>query len=161
MAKLLLLFTLIPFVEIALLLNIGDIIGGWTTFFIVILTAFVGAKLVRQQGLQTLQSAQRKMATGQLPGEEISTAVALLVAGVLLITPGFMTDALGLALLTPGVRKPLTAIIVHKLLKNMQVVTPQGRGHVYEQHTQSSQQEHTQSHSHVIEGEFERQDEKK
>jgi UPF0716 protein FxsA len=102
-----LLFIIIPIIEITLLINIGEVIGAWPTIAIVIITAWLGAKNVRQQGLVTMQSVQTKMAQGEMPSAEIVTGLMLMVAGVLLVTPGFVTDILGLLLLVPSVRKAL------------------------------------------------------
>ncbi|WP_426369287.1 FxsA family protein [Pseudocolwellia sp. HL-MZ7] len=102
-----LLFIIIPIIEITLLINIGEVIGAWPTIAIVITTAWLGAKNVRQQGLATMQSVQTKMAQGEMPSAEIVTGLMLMVAGVLLVTPGFVTDILGLLLLVPSVRKAL------------------------------------------------------
>lgn len=97
-----------PIVEIALLLQVGDVIGGWNTVAVVIITAFLGATLVRQQGLQTFMSAQGKMRNGELPSQEVAEGLLLLVAGVLLVTPGFVTDGIGFLFTLPFTR-PLFA----------------------------------------------------
>lgn len=93
-----------PIVEIALLLQVGDVIGGWNTVAVVIITAFLGATLVRQQGLQTFMSAQGKMRNGELPSQEMAEGLLLLVAGVLLVTPGFVTDGIGFLFTLPFTR---------------------------------------------------------
>ncbi|WP_077340398.1 FxsA family protein [Pseudocolwellia agarivorans] len=102
-----LLFIVIPIIEIALLMKIGGWIGVWPTITIVIVTAWLGAKNVRQQGLATLSSLQTKMAQGQAPSEEIVSGLMLLIAGILLVTPGFVTDIFGLSLLIPAFRKSI------------------------------------------------------
>lgn len=100
-----LLFIIIPIIEIALLMQIGEWIGVWPTIAIVIITAWLGAKNVKQQGISTLNSVQTKIAQGQAPSEEIVSGFMLLIAGVLLLTPGFATDIFGLSLLVPAFRK--------------------------------------------------------
>lgn len=107
-AKLFLLFAILPIIEIALLINVGENIGGWNTVAIVIITAFIGAKLVRQQGFATLRQAQLKTAGGELPGKELAEGVLLLISGVLLVTPGFITDGIGFLFALPATR-PLIA----------------------------------------------------
>jgi len=102
-----LLFIVIPIIEIALLMQIGAWIGLWPTIAIVIVTAWLGAKNVKQQGLSTLNSLQTKVAQGQAPSEEIISGLMLLIAGVLLVTPGFTTDIFGLLLLIPAFRKSI------------------------------------------------------
>jgi len=102
---LLLLFVLVPLVEIAILIQAGGVIGvGWTVFCVV-LTAAVGALLVRAQGLSTLLRANRSMRSGVVPAVEMLEGACLLVAGALLLTPGFVTDAAGFLLLTPALRR--------------------------------------------------------
>jgi UPF0716 protein FxsA len=103
------LFIIIPIIEITVIIQVGDLLGLWPTVAIVILSAWLGAKYVRQQGLATLQSVQTKMAQGEMPSGEIVTGLMLLVAGVLLVTPGFVTDIFGLSLLIPAVRKSIAA----------------------------------------------------
>ena len=111
-----LLFVIIPVIEIAVLMHVGAWIGAWPTIGIVIFTAWLGAKNVRQQGIATLNSVQTKMAQGQMPSEEIVTGLLLLVAGVLLVTPGFVTDIFGLSLLIPQVRQSLVNAVRHHLV---------------------------------------------
>lgn len=101
------LFIIIPIIEISVLMQVGTVLGVWPTIAIVIFTAWLGAKYVRQQGLSTLNSVQTKMAQGQMPSDEIVTGLMLLVAGVFLVTPGFVTDIFGLSLLIPAVRNAI------------------------------------------------------
>ncbi len=107
MPLLLLVLIGVPIVEIALFIEIGGYIGLWPTLATILVTAVVGAALVRQQGLATLGKAQAEVDAGRVPVRELYDGVCILVAGALLLTPGFMTDALGLALLVPGVRTVL------------------------------------------------------
>ncbi len=105
------LFIIIPIIEITVIMQVGALLGLWPTVAIVILSAWLGAKYVRQQGLATLQSVQSKMAQGEMPSNEIVTGLMLLVAGVLLVTPGFVTDIFGLSLLIPGVRNAIAKYV--------------------------------------------------
>lgn len=102
--KLFLLFTLIPAIEIFLFIQIGAVIGGINTFILVLLTGFCGAWLARMQGIQTLLKVRENLDAGILPAEELLDAVIIFAAGVVLLTPGFLTDILGLLLLLPGTR---------------------------------------------------------
>jgi UPF0716 protein FxsA len=102
--KLLLLFSLIPVIEIYLFIRIGGEIGAFNTVVLVILTALAGAYLTKIQGLQTMFRVQASLQRGILPKEELVDALLIFVAGILLLTPGFMTDTLGLLLLYPGSR---------------------------------------------------------
>lgn len=153
MFKLFLLFAILPIIEIAILINVGEQIGGWYTVAIVILTAFAGAHLVRQQGLSTLMQAQQKMQAGTMPGLEMAEGLLLVIAGVLLVTPGFITDGIGFLLSLPMTR-PLIAkgLLKHLSLK---VSNPSFNGN-FAQH-QPTPHSTAQSED-VIEGEFERKD---
>ncbi|MFQ5936408.1 MAG: FxsA family protein [Acidiferrobacterales bacterium] len=100
-------FLLVPLVEVWLLITVGGVIGvGWTIFFI-ILTAVLGAFLVRAQGMSTLVRSQAMLDRGELPALELLEGVALLIAGALLLTPGFFTDAVGFTLLIPTLRRSM------------------------------------------------------
>lgn len=112
------LFIIIPIIEITVIMQVGALLGVWPTVAIVILSAWLGAKYVRQQGVATLQSVQTKMAQGEMPSNEIVTGLMLLVAGVLLVTPGFVTDIFGLSLLIPGVRKSIGAFVQKNMAVN-------------------------------------------
>ena len=112
MPPLFLVFTLIPLLELALLLQLAQWLGGWTTFGLILLTAFAGAMLVRRQGLRLWADIQARLAADQLPACELVRGLCLLVGGVLLITPGVLTDIAGLLLLLP----PLQQYLGHKLL---------------------------------------------
>jgi UPF0716 protein FxsA len=102
--KIFLAFTLIPAVEIYLLIQIGGIIGALNTLLVIIITGFVGAYLARLQGMRTLLKIQSNLQQGIMPAEELIDALLILVAGIVLLTPGFLTDAAGLLLLIPQIR---------------------------------------------------------
>lgn len=104
---LLLLFIGVPMVEIAVFIQVGGMIGLWPTLAIVVLTAVAGSYLLRLQGTATLVRAQQAMARGEMPLAEVFDGACLLVAGVLLLTPGFVTDTLGALLFIPPVRVAL------------------------------------------------------
>ena len=154
--KLFLLFAILPIIEIALLVNVGEQIGGWNTVGLVIITAFIGAWLVRQQGLSTLIEAQRRMQTGEIPGQQMAEGLLLVVAGVLLVTPGFITDGIGFLLSMPLTRP----VIARSLLKHMQVnvIRQQGQagfGQTWHSHQADAQpRSPDERDSSVIEGEY-------
>lgn len=112
--KLFLAFTLIPVIEIYLFIKIGGSIGALNTVILVILTAFAGAYLARMQGLQTMFKVQTSLQQGIIPREELIDALLILVAGIVLLTPGFMTDAIGLLLLYPSTRYHVKRYLRHK-----------------------------------------------
>jgi UPF0716 protein FxsA len=100
-----------PIAEIAVLINVGEIIGGWNTVLLVILSAMLGAILVKREGVATLAQAQLKMQKGELPAKELGSGLLLLVAGVLLVTPGFITDIFGLLLTLPFTRNRIGEVL--------------------------------------------------
>jgi len=139
-----LLFLLIPLVEIYFLIKVGNVIGAVPTIALVVFTALLGAMLLRFQGLATLTRSQRVLAQGQLPALEMLEGVLLVFAGALLLTPGFVTDTIGFALLLPPLRR---ALIRWFLTKSEFRVQQFG----------DASKPHRPSH-HTIEGEYHRDD---
>jgi UPF0716 protein FxsA len=101
---LLLAFIAVPILEIALFIQVGGLIGLWPTLGVVVATAVAGAAVLRRQGVSTLGEIQTEMRAGRDPSSALANGALLLVAGLLLLTPGFFTDAVGLSLLAPPVR---------------------------------------------------------
>lgn len=101
---LLLLLFIVPLIEVALFIEIGGEIGVWPTIAIAILTAILGSFLMRHQGLAALRNVQSQLAAGVNPGRLLADGAMIMIAGLLLLTPGFFTDAVGLLLLIPPVR---------------------------------------------------------
>ncbi|MDE0766539.1 MAG: FxsA family protein [Amylibacter sp.] len=97
-------FIAVPIIEIALFIKVGGFIGLYPTLAIVLLTAFIGTSLLRSQGMSAFNGLQNSIMSGQNPMSQIAHGAMILIAGVVLLTPGFFTDAVGLALLIPGVR---------------------------------------------------------
>ncbi len=104
---LLLLFIAVPLAEIYLLLQVGGVIGAVPTIGLVVATAAVGAVLVRVQGFSTILEVRRSLDAGEIPAVAIIEGILLLVAGALLLTPGFVTDAVGFGCLVPPLRRTL------------------------------------------------------
>ena len=115
MLPLFILFVVLPIAEIMLLINVSESIGGWNTFLIVVVTAAFGAYFVRQQGFSLIQQIQTKLSSGKAPSTEMAEAMLLLVAGVLLITPGFITDVLGFLFTLPFSRAPIANFLMSKV----------------------------------------------
>lgn len=97
-------FTLIPVIEIYLLIRVGEHIGAIRTVLLVIATGFAGAYLARLQGMHTMFRVRASLQQGIMPADELLDALLIFVAGIVLLTPGFMTDAAGLLLLIPETR---------------------------------------------------------
>ncbi len=109
-----LLFLLIPLVEIYFLIQVGSVIGAIPTIALVIFTALLGAMLLRVQGLTTLQRTRAALAQGQVPATEMFEGVLLVLAGALLLTPGFVTDTIGFLFLVPALRKAVIHWFLNK-----------------------------------------------
>ncbi|QJT08607.1 FxsA family protein [Oceanidesulfovibrio marinus] len=112
--KLFLGFTLIPLLELYLLITVGSYIGAAATILIVILTGAVGAWLARMQGVSTMLTIRERLNSGQMPAEEMIDAALILVAGLLLLTPGLITDVCGLTLLIPPARNAFKRLLRRK-----------------------------------------------
>lgn len=111
---------LIPIIEIFLLIEVGSLIGVIPTLLLIIITAALGAQLMRQQGLATWQRLQVQLAQGIMPATDLVDGLFLLLGGALLLTPGFFTDSLGFACLIPSVRQRLVQYTIeHRLFKSM------------------------------------------
>jgi len=102
--KLFLAFTLIPVLEIYLLIKLGTFLGALNTVIIVVLTGIIGAFLAKLQGLHTMIKVREGLNRGEMPAEEMLDALLILVAGIVLLTPGFLTDIAGLVILIPQTR---------------------------------------------------------
>ncbi len=113
--KLFLAFTLIPVAEIYLIIKLGGFLGAFNTVAIIILTGFVGATLARMQGLQTMLRVRQSLQQGLVPAEEMIDALLIFVAGIVLLTPGFITDSAGLLLLFPPTRFHIKRFLRRKI----------------------------------------------
>ncbi len=131
---LLLLFIAVPLAEIWLLLQVGGMIGALPTIGLVVLTAAVGAVLVRAQGFSTVLEVRRSLDAGEVPAVAIIEGIFLLVAGALLLTPGFVTDMIGFACLVPPLRRAvILRFIEMRLIRSHRAAeTGVPRGHVFE-----------------------------
>ena len=105
MLKLLLLFTIVPLVELWLLIRIGEAIGLLPTIALILVTGVAGASLARWQGVLCLQTMQKQIGDGKLPTDSLLDGLGILVAAAFLVTPGVLTDIVGFGLLIPPVRR--------------------------------------------------------
>ncbi len=121
-------FILIPVIEIAVFIQLGGQIGLWNTIGLIVLTAFLGTALLRAQGIGALRRAQESMARNVFPTDELFDGICLLIAGVLLLTPGFVTDAIGFSLFIPPFRRFIGAALWRALARraDMHVHMPDG-----------------------------------
>jgi UPF0716 protein FxsA len=117
-SRLLLLFIIVPAVELLILIQMGLWIGTLPTVGLIVVTGIIGAYLTRQQGLQILRRAQQEMQSGQMPGGALLEGAMILVAGAVLLTPGILTDVLGFLLLIPPSRQ-LIGRLIGRLIQRM------------------------------------------
>jgi|SRR3954451_23294115 UPF0716 protein FxsA len=117
MRILILLFILIPAGEIGVLLLSGKTIGIWPTILLLILTGILGSYLAKRQGMNTIRKVQEQLQFGRLPGDEILDGICILFGGLLLLSPGFLTDVFGLILLFPLTRVLLKPMIIKMFQK--------------------------------------------
>jgi UPF0716 protein FxsA len=160
-----LIFLAVPILEIYLLIEVGSLVGAFYTVVLVVGTALLGAALIRSQGLQTIEKIKACSSKGELPAVPMIEGLLLLIAGALLLTPGFFTDALGFIIVVPILRQQIAKSIVRVGL--FQVMNKEGAGfsknHFYSESgtTSNSSQstQHRELHS-TLEGEFKVEDDK-
>jgi UPF0716 protein FxsA len=110
----------VPILEIAVFIQAGKLIGLWPTLGVVLLTAILGSWQLRVQGLTTLARARAELDRGALPARELFDGACLLIAGALLLTPGFVTDAVGFLLFIPAVRHLLRETVGRRIARHME-----------------------------------------
>ncbi|MDK2823726.1 MAG: protein FxsA [Clostridia bacterium] len=127
MGRLFLIFTLVPLIELALLIKLGQYLGALPTIFLVIITGGIGVFLAKDQGLMVLSKIQYDLQQGILPGDSLLDGLLVLVGSVLLITPGLITDIIGFLLLLPFSRT-----VVRKFLKiKLRNLIDEGKVNIY------------------------------
>jgi len=120
LVRLFLLFTIVPIVEIYVLFAVGHVIGWQSTIALVIATALIGSTLARTQGLQVLRQIQGDLSEGHLPTESLLDGFMILCGGLLLLTPGIITDCIGLMALFPPTRRFIKEWVKSKLRRMIQ-----------------------------------------
>jgi UPF0716 protein FxsA len=128
LGRLFLLFTLVPIVELYLLIQVGEVIGGLATVGIVLATGAAGAWLARREGRRAMEEIQASIQRGELPDDALLAGLLVLVGGVFLITPGVITDFVGLSLLIPPMRRIVARSVRKRLGARMQLVGGPGIG---------------------------------
>jgi len=155
---LLLIFILVPAVEIYLLITVGGVIGALPTILLVIGTAVVGVQLLRLQGLSTFARLQNSLQQGDLPTTVMLEGVVLLLCGALLLTPGFFTDAIGFLMLIPHLRR----WVIERLIRRVVFTTAANFGnphHSAHPHNPANGEAHGPGNGpRTLEGEFHRED---
>lgn len=125
-------FLVVPLIEIGLFIQVGGWIGLWPTLAIVVLTAVIGTLLVRQQGARAMRDLRGSFERLGDPTEPLAHGAMILVSAALLLTPGFFTDAVGFALLVPGVRDALMRYLARRMDIRMVRPAPRPGPHVVE-----------------------------
>jgi UPF0716 protein FxsA len=126
LGRLLLLFIVVPLIELYLLIEVGSRLGAGTTVILIALTGGVGALLARMQGFRVIVQIRERLGQGQIPADELLSGGLVVAGGLLLVTPGLLTDAVGLALLVPFVRARMVEWIKDLLRRKI----AEGRIHV-------------------------------
>ncbi len=109
-----LIFLVLPIAELAVILQVGQLIGPWYTILLLLAVSAAGAWLVKREGLGVIRRFRRQLEAGAIPGKELADGVLILFAGALLLTPGFITDSVGVLLLTPPVRAVIRASVLRR-----------------------------------------------
>ncbi|WP_169087025.1 FxsA family protein [Paenibacillus sp. PL91] len=112
-------FIIVPIVELLGIFQVGSWIGGWNTFFILVLMGLAGAYLARAEGRKVWGEAQRQMQAGQIPGQSLLDGLCVLAGGLLLLMPGFVSDIIGITLLIPTTRSFYRQIMLHWIEKRL------------------------------------------
>ena len=118
--RLALLFVIVPLLELALLIQMGQMVGFWPTISLVVFTGVTGAWLARTEGLRTIWKLRDDLANGRVPGQAIMDGMAVLAGGALLLTPGIITDVIGFGLLVPATRHAIQRRIMARLERRIQ-----------------------------------------
>ena len=117
--RLFLLFTVVPAIELFLIIKVGQSIGAANTIWLIVGTGILGAYYARQQGFRVVSNIQWKMDQGQVPGDDLVNGAMLLVGGALLITPGFITDFFGFSMIFPPTREAIKVAVKRGLEKKI------------------------------------------
>lgn len=141
----LIIFVLIPLAEVYAFITVGEEIGVLKTLLLCVLTAVIGGLLVRHQGLETLMKGRASLTHGQMPMDALFDGICIIIAGALLLTPGFVTDSIGFSLLIPPFRRFMRDIIVRYNLVKTEKYTVK--------------KTYTQQNNDIIEGNYEKIDE--
>ncbi|WP_420328575.1 FxsA family protein [Mameliella sp.] len=147
-------FLMVPLIEIALFIQVGGLIGLWPTLAVVVLTAIIGTWMVKAQGRLAMENLRRSFSELNDPGEPLAHGAMILVSGVLLLTPGFFTDAVGFALLAPPVRAAVFAWLRRRVHVTQFQMGPDPRGPVHRDPRAGPRPGPRTGQGDVIEGEY-------
>jgi UPF0716 protein FxsA len=127
-------FVVVPLVEIYVLIQVGQVIGPWWTILLLVLDSLLGSWLIKREGGRAWQSLRTALETGRMPARELADGALILVGGTLMLSPGFVTDALGILLILPFTRpvarRLLTRVVAQRLVRNARRPGPGSGGSV-------------------------------
>jgi UPF0716 protein FxsA len=115
------LFVVVQIVEIWLLIKVGQAIGGWQTFALLVLDSLLGAWLLRREGRRTWRAFRRALSERRMPAREVADGVLVIVGGTLLLTPGFLSDVVGVLFLLPPTRAALRPVLTRFVARRLGV----------------------------------------
>ena len=150
MRLLFLLFILFPILEMVVLIKVGGVIGAWNTVGLVILSALAGIEVVRRQGFRNALKLREKMAVGELPAMEMVESLAIVLGGVLMIIPGFISDISGIFLLIPPVRR----LLINRWLKMSNVEFNRTNVYEAEYHREDDWHSDQRHNRRILDGEY-------
>lgn len=132
--KLIALFVGLPLIELAILVKLGELMGFWPTIGLVVITGFLGAYLAKLQGFWIFRRIQNELAAGRMPANELVDGLLILIGGIVLLTPGLLTDLFGFSLLIPWIRTQIKAWLMAKFTN----IVKTGQGGVFIHEIRSS-----------------------
>jgi UPF0716 protein FxsA len=118
---------LVPIVEIAAIVGVGKVIGGWPTFALLVVESLLGAWLVRHEGARAWRALNDALQTGRMPSRELADAALILIGGTLLLTPGFVTDLVGFVFILPFTRPLVRPLLERAVRSRILAATPVSR----------------------------------
>jgi UPF0716 protein FxsA len=121
-------FVVVPLIEIYVLIQVGQAIGAWWTILILIADSILGTWLIRREGGRAWRGLQDALRSGRMPARELADGALILVGGTLMLTPGFVTDVLGILLILPFTRPVARRLLTTVVARRLVVIPPSGRG---------------------------------
>lgn len=117
-------FVVVPFVEIYLLIQLGQVIGAWWTILVLVADGVLGSYLMRREGRRAWAALQEALSSGRMPAKELADGALILIGGTLLVTPGFVSDVFGLFAVLPMTRPVARRVLARVIARRLTVVTP-------------------------------------
>jgi UPF0716 protein FxsA len=119
-------FVVVPLIEIAAIIQVGEVIGAWWTIVLLVVDSLVGAWLVRREGRTAWRALTTALSSGTMPARELADGALVLIGGTLMLTPGFVTDAVGFLLILPFTRPVARGLLTRVVTRRLVVIGPTG-----------------------------------